>query len=103
MLEDERNRQRNDVPSRDLSSYFKWREEAPDEVVLGIDLYATCLVGQLAGMGEALCLNAIKIALEVDEVPRSEWLEAIHQLNLIHNETMRIMKRKQKAKARRNG
>ena len=103
MLEYEANRERQGADPRDLSSYSEWRDEAPDEVVDGINLYSTYLVGQLAGTGEALCLNAIKIALEVDEVPRGEWSENIHRLNLIHNETMRIMKRKQKAKERRNG
>ena len=103
MLENEANQTRAGAPYRDISFYSKWRDDAPEEVIDCINLYSTYLVGQTAGMGDALCLNAIKIALEVDEVPRFEWAETIHRVNHIHGETMRVMKRKQKAKDRRNG
>ena len=102
MLEDERNRQRNGVPSRDLSGYSEWRTEAPDEVVSSINFYSEYLIGQTNGFGEALTLIAIRTAFDIDGTPREEWPEMTHRILLIHNETSRVVSKKREMR-KRNG
>lgn len=56
-----------------LAAASEWRELAdPDNVAL-IDFYGRYLVGQYAGMGKGLSLDAVRAALDIDGVAREEW------------------------------
>ena len=65
------------------------------------DFYGEYLVGQMSGMSEALDLGSVKAALEIDDVPRERWEEDTKRLVMVHNEVMKVVRRR--AKRRKNG
>ncbi len=58
-------------------------EALPDTLML-IQFYRSYLVGQLAGMGSALSLEAVRAALDIEEVPKRAWGEITQQLLALH-------------------
>ena len=76
---------RDGAPDRDLSEYSAWRETAQAENIELIAFYGNYLVGQFAGMGEALSLDAVRAALDIDAVPREDWPEMAQRLILLHS------------------
>ena len=88
-MDAEQNAIASGAPARDLSSWSEWRQEADPRDLWLLELYGTLLVGQHAGMTEALSLTAVVAALELHEVPREEWLEQVERLNLLHREVMK--------------
>ena len=80
----EMNQRRDGGPARDLSSFSEWRQgAAPDNLDL-LDMYESLLVGQFAGMGNALSLEAVIAAFRIDGIPRAEWSERARRLVLLH-------------------
>ena len=96
MLENEAAREQLGAPIRDMSHYSEWRDEAPDQVISTINLYASYLIGQTNGMSDALSLPAIRTAFEIEGIPREEWPELTQDLLLVHRETMTLTEKRQK-------
>ena len=72
------------APPRDLSVYTAWRETA-DPANLGlIGTYSSYLVGQFAGMGDALNLSAVQSAMDILDVEREERPEMARRLVFLH-------------------
>lgn len=88
MAESEANRVADGAPPRDLSAYTRWRAEAKVENLEAMDFYERYLVGQTAGLGSGLSLDAVRAALEIDEVPRADWPERSRRLLLLHREVV---------------
>lgn len=72
------------APPRDLSFYSAWRTKASPENLDLISLYARKLVGQYAGISNALSLEAVRTALDLEGFPRQEWSEATDRLVKLH-------------------
>lgn len=62
----------------------RWRETAFPENIAIIDFYSAYLVGQYAGMGRALSLDAIRAALDIARVDREEWPDMTARLLHLH-------------------
>lgn len=74
-----------------------------DAVEDAFGFYASYLVGQMAGMSEALDLAAVRAALEIEDVPRDEWPVLTRRYIVIHNEVMKIVRAQSKHKGSGNG
>lgn len=61
-----------------------WRFEARRENVDLIDFYGRFLIGQHAGMTEALALPSVVAAFRIAGVPRRSWANLTDRLNLVH-------------------
>ena len=72
------------APGRNLDEYSAWRREACDENLRLLRIYGTWLVGQYAGMSEALSLQAVESALRIERVPPSERREVAERLMYLH-------------------
>jgi hypothetical protein len=84
VAENEMKRQAEGAPPRDLSSYSGWRATAsPDNLDL-LSLYSRKLSGQYAGMSNALSLEAVRAALDLEGIPREEWSEMTDRLIRLH-------------------
>lgn len=64
--------------------YRKWEDEASPENVSLISLYTTFLIGQYAGMTDALDLSAARAAVEIARVDEEEQPEMIARLIVLH-------------------
>ena len=51
-----------------------------------MDFYERYLIGQTSGLSSALSLDAVRSALEIDEVPRRHWPERTRRLLVLHRE-----------------
>jgi len=96
MLENEAAREQIGAPIRDISQYSDWRDDAPDQVVSTINLYASYLIGQTNGMSDALSLPAVCKAFEIEGIPKDEWPNLTQDLLLVHRETMTLTEKRQK-------
>ena len=85
VVEQEQKRAVMGLPPRDLSAYTGWRDEASPANLDLIDFYLRFLPGQFSGMTNALSLEAVKTALEIDDVPRQEWPDMTERLIRLHN------------------
>lgn len=83
-MQAEANAQAAGAPPRDLSSYSAWREEADRENLELLETYGTLLIGQHAGMTNALSLDAVLAAMWLEGVPRAEWRDRARRLVLVH-------------------
>ena len=88
MLARERKRLADGAPSRDLSMYSNWRDTARDENLELLRIYGKRLIGQVAGMGEALDILKIDKALEYEGIPEAERPDLAERLNLLHSIAM---------------
>jgi hypothetical protein len=84
-----------------LSKYSEWREEADPQLLEAFNFYGTYLVGQTNGLSDALNLQAVAAALEIDEIERAEWPEMTRRMLQIHSGIMEIVRAKEKRTARR--
>ena len=87
----EQARLRDGAPPRDLSVYAKWRERAHP---LNSDLllfYQRYLVGQFVGYGSALSLEAVRSALEIDEIPTRDRPDWTQRLLYLHSIVMKLV------------
>lgn len=64
--------------------YTKWRDEARRQNVDLIDFYGRFLIGQHAGMTEALALPSVVAAFRISCVPRRSWANVTDRLNILH-------------------
>ena len=72
------------APPRDLSSYSGWRAKASPENLDLISLYTRKLADQYAELSNALSLDAVRTALDLEGFPREEWSEAADRLVKLH-------------------
>ena len=72
------------APNRDLSGFSKWRADTSPENLELLEMYGSLLIGQYAGMGNALSLDAVMAALRIEGVPRAEWPERSRRLVFLH-------------------
>jgi hypothetical protein len=84
VLDQEAKRQAMGAEPRDLSAYSGWREKAnPDNLDL-ISIYSRYLPGQYAGFSSALSLDAVRAALEIEDIPKECWPEMTERLIRLH-------------------
>jgi len=84
------------APSRDLSDYSRWREEAePDNLQL-LELYGAFLVGQHAGMTDALSLPAVIAAMDIVDTDPGERAETARRLIVLHSIVREHERRREK-------
>lgn len=69
---------------RDPTQYVEWRHEARPENVALLDFYGRFLVGQFAGMGSALSLDAVRAALDIVGLDRQRWADVTSRLLYLH-------------------
>ncbi len=67
-----------------MPGYDGWRRRASPESLELLDFYARYLAGQYAGMSEALNLDAVRAALDIERVPPAAWPEMTRRLILFH-------------------
>ena len=68
----------------DVAQFSEYRLDAdPDNLEL-LALYGRYLVGQYAGMGRALNLDAVRAALDIEGIDRQEWSEMTRRLLVLH-------------------
>ena len=68
----------------DVEQFSAWRETArPDNLWL-LDFYGRYLVGQYAGMGQALSLDAVRAALDIEGIDRRAWPDITGRLMILH-------------------
>lgn len=67
-----------------------------------LGLYGTYLVGQMAGMSEALSLSATDVMFRYEEVPVRERREMWPRLSRIHQIIMEIFRKREERKRRRD-
>ena len=72
------------VPRSAIKEYGRWRKRADRRVMDALAFYARYLVGQFAGMGEALNLEAVRFACEAEAIPPSRWAEVLEDSQVIH-------------------
>jgi hypothetical protein len=68
--------------------YLDWRRKATDRIYEALDRYTRFCIGQFAGMGESLSVEAIRFACEADRIPRGRWADVAAELNIIHQKVM---------------
>lgn len=74
-----------EVDEEALASYSKWRDDAdPDNLSL-LDFYSSYLVGQYAGMGNALDLGAVRVAFDLEGLDRDDWSDMTARLIYLHS------------------
>ncbi len=95
MLRQEAINTRYGNPPRDLSQYSEWRDEVYGVVERSLEFYSLYLSGQMSGFSEALDLSSVKVALEIEDIPREDWPAETQRVLLIHSELMQHL---QKAK-----
>lgn len=62
-----------------------WRESAGPGNLRLLDFYGAYLVGQYAGMGDALSLDAVRAALDIEGVAREDWPDMTERLLCLHS------------------
>jgi len=72
------------APPRDLSEYSAWRREADPANLYLLSVYSSFLVGQYAGMGDALNIDAIQSVLDLVGVDHDDRIEATRRLVTLH-------------------
>jgi len=73
-----------DIDEDALDAASAWRETADPDNVAVIDFYGANLLGQFAGMGKALSLDAVRAALDIHSIPREEWPDMTRRLLQVH-------------------
>jgi hypothetical protein len=86
------------APPRDLSEYTDWRFDAHPDNLRAIGIYSDLLVGQFAGMTEALSLEAVRAAMDILGVDRRERPALARRLIRLHGLVMEF-KRAEKGDA----
>jgi len=76
--------QASGAPARDLSAFSQWREKADAENLELLEMYGSLLIGQFAGMGTALNLDAVVAAFRIEGTPRSAWPVMSRRLVMLH-------------------
>jgi len=94
MARTESDRRSQGAPARDLSQYSSWRSDVDPENLDLMDLYSRYLVGQYAGLGDALSLDAARVALEIEEVSRDDRSTIIERLIYLHGVVVKNLPKK---------
>lgn len=68
----------------DSRPFTDWRLKARPANVALLDFYGRFLVGQWAGMTNALSLEAVEIAFRMNGLPLERWADTLDRLKLIH-------------------
>lgn len=71
-----------------MSQYTSWRKTARPENLRLIGFYGTYLMGQFSGMGEALNLQAVQAAFEIECIPREYWPDLSQRLLFLHGQVV---------------
>lgn len=96
MLSQQANWAADGAPARDLSSYSAWREDAdPDNLAL-LDFYGRYLIGQFVPMSDALSLDAVRAALDIDQIPREQWPEHTRRVLILHRAFVECLPKEKK-------
>lgn len=91
MADDEEGRVAAGAPERDLSAYSEWRERTDLTVQEAMEMYGAHLVGQTAGMSDALSLTAVMAAFELEDIERDRRPGMVWMLNRIHTHVRDIV------------
>jgi hypothetical protein len=83
----------NGKEGRDPTPYVSWRDEARPGNVALLDFYGRYLVGQFAGMGSALSLDAVRAALDICQVEREAWPDVTARLLYLHGMVVEATKK----------
>lgn len=67
----------------------------PENLTL-LDFYVSYLIGQYAGMGEALSLDAVRAALDIEGIPRDEWAGMTRRVLIFHRAVVAALPKKEK-------
>ena len=68
-----------------------WRGTAHPSNLELLNFYARYLTGQYQGMGEALSLDAVRAALDIDQVRREAWAPMTQRLMVLHSIVLRFL------------
>lgn len=80
-------------PAEDDDRYSAWREDAdPDNLAL-LGFYGRYLVGQYAGMGSALDLDALRAACDLEGVTAEDRPELVSRVLYLHGLIVEATKR----------
>lgn len=96
--EEEEARIEEGAPPRDVDSYSEWQYTALPDTLTLIQFYRSYLIGQTAGMGSALSLEAVRAALDIEEVPKRAWAEVTQALIALHELVVKHAKRRRQPK-----
>lgn len=94
VLEEESRRLRAGAEERDLSVYSSWRAGADPRVLEAIGIYARYLMGQHAGMTDALSLTAVVACFELESIPRPDRPELAGRILTVHQAFLKTRKDK---------
>lgn len=94
----EMRRRSEGAPPRDLSTYSAWRLGARQENIDLLEFYEGYhLFSQFSGMSDAISLDGIRTALDIEGVPRKHWPGLAKRILRLHGYVMNVT-RKKKAK-----
>lgn len=80
-------------PQEDPERYSKWRDDTDPANLDVLSFYGRYLVGQYAGMGQALNLDSVRAALEIDGIDREDWPEMTSRMLFLHGVFVEVTKK----------
>ena len=90
MLEAEERQLEAGAEPRDLSEHSEWRKTVDQCVLDALTLYGTYLIGQSAGMSDALSLGAIVTACDIEGIPQESRPEFARHVLMIHSRNLEL-------------
>ena len=76
-------------PAPDLGQMTAWRSTAHPSNIELLNFYARYLTNQYQGMGQALSLDSVRAALDIEEVRREAWAPMTQRLLMLHHIVVR--------------
>jgi hypothetical protein len=68
----------------EVEQFSAWRATARADNQWLLDFYGRYLVGQYAGMGQALSLDAVRAACDIEGIDRRAWPDIAGRLMILH-------------------
>lgn len=83
------------APPRDLGVYSAWRTTAREDNLDLLQFYEEYhLFSQFSGMSDAISIDGIRIALEIENVPRKFWPYLTKRILRLHGHVMKATKKR---------